>query len=120
MNWYLAKVVYRIICGEGDHKAQFDEQLRLISADNEHEAFTKAQAIGVVEQETFLNEKRHLVEWKFIDVSELHLLNNLMNGAEMYSSIREVDDADHYMDVVRRKADNIQGDHAVKSFQMAD
>ena len=32
MNWYLAKIVYRIICGQGNHTAQFDEQLRLIQA----------------------------------------------------------------------------------------
>ena len=32
MNWYLAKIVYRILCGEGEHTAQFDEQLRLVSA----------------------------------------------------------------------------------------
>ena len=30
MNWYLAKIVYRIICGDGNHTAQFDEQLRLV------------------------------------------------------------------------------------------
>ena len=30
MKWYLAKIVYRIICGEGNHTPQFDEQLRLI------------------------------------------------------------------------------------------
>jgi len=27
MNWYLAKLVFRIICGDGDHTPQFDEQL---------------------------------------------------------------------------------------------
>ena len=32
MKWYLAKVVFRIICGDGEHAAQFDEQLRLIAA----------------------------------------------------------------------------------------
>ncbi|MEP7129294.1 MAG: DUF4288 domain-containing protein, partial [Chitinophagales bacterium] len=29
MNWYLAKIVFRIICGDGLHQPQFDEQLRL-------------------------------------------------------------------------------------------
>jgi hypothetical protein len=46
MNWYLAKIVYRIICGDGDHTAQFDEQLRLIYAANKEDAFYKAQHIG--------------------------------------------------------------------------
>ena len=38
MNWYLTKIVYQIICGEGNHTAQFDEQLRLIAADDEQRA----------------------------------------------------------------------------------
>ena len=39
MNWYLAKLVFRIICGEGNHAAQFDEQLRLVNAFTKEEAF---------------------------------------------------------------------------------
>ena len=35
MKWYLAKIIYRIICGEGIHTPQFDEQLRLIHAEDE-------------------------------------------------------------------------------------
>ena len=47
MNWYMAKIVFRIICGEGHHTPQFDEQLRLIGATNEEEAFEKAKAIVI-------------------------------------------------------------------------
>jgi len=43
MNWYLAKMVFRIVCGDGNHTAQFDEQLRLISAGSKEEAFHKQQ-----------------------------------------------------------------------------
>jgi len=39
MNWYLAKMVFRIICGEGNHTAQFDEQLRLISGESKRRDF---------------------------------------------------------------------------------
>ncbi len=46
MKWYLAKLVFRIICGEGEHTAQFDEQLRLIKANNKEEAFHKAKRVG--------------------------------------------------------------------------
>ena len=47
MNWYVAKIVFRIMSGDGNHHAQFDEQLRLISADDELQAFEKATAIGI-------------------------------------------------------------------------
>jgi len=44
MNWYVAKLVFRVISGDGHHHAQFDEQLRLINADTELMALKK-QAI---------------------------------------------------------------------------
>src|ERR1051326_2143892 len=54
MNWYLAKIVYRIVCGDGNHTPQFDEQLRLIQASDELHAFQKARRLGEREQDHFL------------------------------------------------------------------
>jgi len=118
MNWYLAKIVYQIICGDGAHRPQFDEQLRLVEANSEYEAFHKAQRIGITEQERFLNDRQRLVEWKFIDVCELHLLSELIDGAELYSRIHEADDADSYIDIVHRKANFIEGENALRSLQL--
>jgi hypothetical protein len=80
MNHYLVKIVYRIICGDGMHTPQFDEQLRLIYADSTDEAFEKATVIGQNEQETFYNQKEQLIQWKFIDVSEIHTLTQMVHG----------------------------------------
>jgi len=108
MKWYLAKIVFRIICGNGMHTAQFEEQLRLIGAANEEEAFNKALQRGQQEEESFYNQHRQIVEWKFIDVAELHQLAEMTDGAELYSSIRECEDAGHYSDGVHRKAKHIK------------
>ena len=108
MKWYLAKIVFQIICGDGDHAAQFDEQLRLIAACNEDEAFEKASTIGKDEEESFYNLKQQLVRWQFVNVSELYRLSELIDGAEMYSRINEVDDADAYITSVHRRAESIQ------------
>ncbi|MFL5772346.1 MAG: DUF4288 domain-containing protein [Flavisolibacter sp.] len=108
MQWYLAKLVYRIICGTGEHSAQFDEQLRLVSASDEEQAFEKAIAFGTAEQETFFNNRQQLVTWKFINVSELYRLSELIDGAELYSRINEVDEADSYITFVNTKAVSIQ------------
>ena len=108
MKWFLAKLVFRIICGQGEHTAQFDEQLRLIAASNENQAFEKASAMGHREEETFINQKKQLVQWQFINVSELYYLSELIDGAELYSRINEVDDADAYINFVNRKAESIQ------------
>ncbi|HEX7905627.1 MAG TPA: DUF4288 domain-containing protein [Chitinophagaceae bacterium] len=107
MNWYLAKFVFRIVCGEGQHTAQFDEQLRLIAATDKQEAFRKAQEMGKKEEETFYNRKEQLVQWQFVNISELYLLSELIDGAELYSRIEERENADAYMYTVNQKAGNI-------------
>lgn len=108
MKWYLAKMVYQIICGDGRHTPQFDEQLRLIAADNESEAFDKAVTMGMKEQESFQNQKNELVQWQFVNVPELYRLDKLTDGAEIYSRINEVEDAEAYTTFVHCKARSIQ------------
>lgn len=104
MKWYLAKLVYRIICGNGEHSAQFDEQLRLIHAEDELHAFNKAQLLGQQEEDLFYNHDNRPVQWKFINVTELHKLENLTDGAEVYSRIREEDNGSDYQHNVHIKA----------------
>ncbi|MDB5136265.1 MAG: hypothetical protein JWP37_2868 [Mucilaginibacter sp.] len=97
MNWYVAKIVFRIVSGNGNHHAQFDEQLRLISADDEHQAFEKASRIGLNNQDSFLNNQSEQVKWQFIDVAQINQLNDLSNGTELYYQIHEAPDADLYI-----------------------
>ncbi|MEO6406245.1 MAG: DUF4288 domain-containing protein [Ferruginibacter sp.] len=104
MNWYIAKIVYRIICGDGDHTAQFDEQLRLISAFNKAEAFDRSIALGKMEEDNFYNHDKLLVRWEFVNVLELYELNDLVDGAEIYSRIKEVNDGEGYSTFVHKKS----------------
>ena len=107
MNWYLAKIVFRISCGDGKHAAQFDEQLRLIRGNDKEEAFLKAQEMGSREEDAFVNKNEQLVRWQFINVSELYRLSDLIDGAELYSRIEEKEHADAYIQVVHQKAESI-------------
>jgi len=107
MSWYLSKIVFRIICGDGKHTAQFDEQLRLIKADNREDAFYKAQDIGKQGEETFFNQKEQLVQWRFIAVCEIYQLNEMTHGAELYSRIAERKDPEQYEYILNKKAENI-------------
>jgi hypothetical protein len=118
MNWYLAKIVYHIICGDGDHTAQFDEQLRLIKANNKEEAFHKAKQFGKAEEEIFLNDKQELVQWRFINVSALYKLGDLIDGAEVYSHIEERGDADEYIHTINKKADHILNGHSLEILKL--
>ena len=97
MNWYVAKIIFRIISGDGNHNAQFDEQLRLIIAENEYDAFEKAHNIGLDNQDTFKNNQSETVRWEFIDVAELNQLDTLADGTELYYQIHEAPDADLYV-----------------------
>lgn len=110
MKWYVTKIVFRIICGDGNHAAQFDEQLRLIEAEDEQAAFGKATAIGRNEEESFYNTKRQLVRWVFINVPDVYSLGQLKDGAELYSRINEVDDALAYAEGINRKAESFRQD----------
>src|ERR1700760_1030908 len=97
MNWFVAKIVFRIISGDGNHHAQFDEQLRLLSADDEHQAFEKATVMGLNNQDSFLNKQSQPVRGEFIDVAEINPLNDLADGTELYYQIHEAPDADLYV-----------------------
>jgi hypothetical protein len=118
MQWYLAKIIYRIICGDGNHTAQFDEQLRLIKADDSLHAFQKARRLGEQEEDNFLNASDKPVHWKFIDVAELHKLDELIDGAEMYSKIREEDDADIYIRIAHLKAAHLLENSTFETFHL--
>jgi hypothetical protein len=118
MKWYLAKLVYRILCGDGSHTPQFDEQLRLVKADDDLHAFQKARLIGEREQDNFLNSIQKPVHWRFIDVCEVHMLSDLADGAEMYSRIREEEDADIYIMLVQLRARHLLENTMHKSIQL--
>lgn len=105
--WFLAKMVFRIVCGNGEHTAQFDEQLRLIEANSREEAIDKAKQMGLKEQDAFYNQRLKLVRWEFINVSELHAIGALADGIELYSKIEEKDNAENYMVAVHRKAEQL-------------
>ncbi|MET0635892.1 MAG: DUF4288 domain-containing protein [Chitinophagaceae bacterium] len=119
MNWYLSKLVFQIICGDGAHTAQFDEQLRLVSGESKEEAFLKAQELGKKEEDVFYNSREQLVRWQFVNVCELYQLTDLIDGAELYSRIEERDSADAYIQMVHQKAENIYFTHTHQLLKLA-
>jgi len=104
MNWYITKIVFNISAEKTNTKTQFDEQLRLITAESKEEAFLKARAIGLSEEDTFYNDKMKHVKWEFINVSEVFPLRNLEDGIELYSRIHETDEGSSYINFIHRKA----------------
>src|SRR5690349_6354807 len=100
MNWYLTKIVFRIISDKGKHTPQFDEQLRLVKAANEQEAFAKAHAIGLREEDSFENNQKKTVRWSIINLAGIQQINAFEDGMELYSVIKEAEDASGYIRMV--------------------
>ena len=104
MNWYITKIVFNISAEGSSDKKQFDEQLRLVVAESKEEAFLKARAIGLSEEDTFYNDKNKVVKWEFINVSEVLPLQNLEDGIELYSRIHETEEGPSYINFIHQKA----------------
>jgi len=109
MSWYLTKFIYRIVCGDGLHTPQYDEQLRLIIAENREEALNKARRIGLREEDSFYNNKQQLVRWQFINITEIYPFNKMLDGAELFSRVAEQESADLYEYIINKKANNLVG-----------
>lgn len=104
MNWFLVKIIFQIVCGEGKHTAQFEEQLRLIQATDAYDAMQKAKAIGLEEQQSFINHQQQPVEWKLVAVTDIYPFNTDMDGAEIFSRISEVEQASAFIHTMRLRA----------------
>jgi hypothetical protein len=104
MNWYISKIVFRISTENTVQKPQFDEQLRLISADSVEEAFLKARTIGLQGEDAFPNGTKNTVKWEFINVSDVVPVTKLEDGMEIYSHIHETEEDKSYIHCVHQKA----------------
>ncbi len=104
MYWYIAKIVFNIVSGDGDHTPQFDEQYRLINAESREQAFKKATSIGLNEEEMMMNVNNEIVRWDFVNVSELYPIHELQDGMELFSSIQEEDNRKRYIETVHMKS----------------
>ncbi|QLH34068.1 MAG: DUF4288 domain-containing protein [Cyclobacteriaceae bacterium] len=99
MNWYLVKLVFQII-GEHVTKPQFDEQLRLIRADEVEWALEKARVLGWLEQTAFENNNPKRITWQFIDVADVHKLDNLEDGVQVCGTTVQPDCPEEYLKLV--------------------
>ncbi len=96
MRQYLSKMVFQIVHSNVPKNNQFDEQWRVLSADNVDAAFIKAKNIGLDAEETLVNVDKQTVKWTFVGVSELFELPELSDGVELFSRIEETENAHSY------------------------
>jgi hypothetical protein len=108
MNWYLAKIVFKIASAKAAAVAQFDEQLTLIEAASEEEAILKSRIHGIREEAASLADGSQLSKWEFVNVAELLLIPRFQHGAELYSQVHETSEGLSYINYVHNKAAALQ------------
>jgi hypothetical protein len=108
MNWYLAKIVFKISSPKIATLAQFDEQLTLIEANTSEEALLKSRVYGLKEEAKSLADATLLCKWEFVNVAELTMIPGFRDGAELYSQIHETSEGHSYIDYVHHKAAALQ------------
>ncbi len=119
MHWYLTKIVFRVIIAGREQPARFDEQLRIITATSKDEALSKAQRLGIAEEATVVNiNNNRLAAWKFINVSTLYQLKELLDGAEICSVTHEPDCAAAYINMIHHKAAHIRDNDTLEILQL--
>lgn len=108
MKRYLVKLMFNINIDNGNHAHQFDEQIRIVEAYTLEAAFQKARGIGKKEEEVFINSENKMVNWQFIDVTEVYELESIKDGEQIYSTTHENAERHSFIDYVRQKAMLIQ------------
>ena len=104
MEWYLAKLVYRFQPKTPNGTVHFEEQIRLLEAEDELHAFHKAQQMGGQEECHLENEDSGSIHWYFMDVTELLKLHSMMDGAEILSQLHKTTEPEAYQKNIRLKA----------------
>lgn len=107
MNWYIVKIIYQVITGTGEHTPQFDEQFRIIRADELEWAWEKAQVLGRRGETVFLNAKNETVQWKFIAVEDVRQIHSMEDGEVVYSRTEEPLDLDEYITLTYTRANRL-------------
>ncbi|MBA3827598.1 MAG: DUF4288 domain-containing protein [Taibaiella sp.] len=88
MNTFVAQIIYSIEC-EGMPTDQYEEEWRLVYADNNTSALNEAQSIARNEEATIIDRHGRTVCWRLLAVKDLQPVN-VENGALLFSAIREV------------------------------
>jgi len=89
MKSFTAQIIYRIEC-EGLPTDQYEEQWRLVYADDESRALAEARKAGKNEESTFIDRHGRTMCWRMLAVKDLQPVE-LVNGGLLFSMVREAE-----------------------------
>lgn len=89
MQSFTAQIIYRIEC-EGQPTDQYEEQWRLVYAENEEHALAEARSAGRTEEATFIDRHGRTIVWRMLAIKDLQQVD-LRNGGLLFSMVREAE-----------------------------
>jgi hypothetical protein len=89
MQSFTAQIIYRIEC-EGMPTDQYEEQWRLVYADDQQQALTVAKETAKKEETTFIDRHGRTIAWRMLAVKDLQPVD-LANGSLLFSTVREAE-----------------------------
>ena len=89
MRSFTAQIIYRIEC-EGQPTDQYEEQWRLVYAEDERQALAMARESGKNEESTFIDRQGRNMCWRMVAVKDLQPVE-LKNGGLLFSLVRDVE-----------------------------
>ncbi len=104
LTWYIVKLIFQIQTEGCEKQPQFDEQYRLVRADDQDWAIEKAEILGRLESTAFQNENNQKVNWKFLKVTEVFSIGKIEDGMELLAKTEEPEDVNRYFQLINRKA----------------
>lgn len=100
----MAKIIWQIKLDTESLSAEFDEQLRMISAFDRKSAYHKAIQIGLHNEETFLNTKGKQISWHYVNVEFVKEISSFDDGLEICANTLKVENAAAYIEEINIKA----------------
>jgi hypothetical protein len=107
-NWYIVKLVFGIEHQDSKAEIQFDEQWRMIMAEDNAEAFKKAMTIGIDESESITKLDGTIVNWKFLTITDIIPFSAESDGSEIFSRVETPDNHEYYKRSIFAKADRFK------------
>ena len=107
MNWYVARIVFKIGTSKTAELEQYDETLRIIMASSLEEAILKARTIGIQEEDQHEVKNNKKVKWEFVNIADIYCIQSLQDGVEIYSSVSEHKQDEHYESIIHAKAESL-------------
>ncbi len=87
MKSYTAQIIYRIEC-EGVSTEQYEEQWRLVYANDDQTALDEAKKAGMLDEGTFIDRHGRNINWRMLAVKHLQPVE-LKNGGLLFSMVHE-------------------------------